>query len=411
MLDTWFSSALWPFATLGWPEQTAALRAFYPTDVARHGARDHLPLGGADDHDGARVHAARSRSPTSTCTPVIQAPDGRRMSKSLGTGIDPLEEIERSGADAVRFGLLAMSSTQDVRYSAEKIEQGAGGSRTSSSTPRGFVVLGDRRRGASAPRADARRGPLDPLAAGAVRARARARGSRPTTSRTPRSRSTTSSTASSATGTSSWSSRGWASPAAARATLRFVLRETLHARAPGHAVRDRGAVAARARDGEGLLAGVVARPADGAVDRRRRRGGARAGDRARRRRCAAGATQVGRRSRAMRSPRGSRPMATTRSSPRCSRASRASSCASGGEPAVATRRRSRAARSRSSRASTSSAHEAARASASARSSRRRSSALRAKLANEAFVSQRAGRGRRARAREARGARARSCEAL
>jgi len=55
---------------------------------------------------------------------VIQAPDGRRMSKSLGTGIDPLEEIERSGADAVRFGMLAMSSTQDVRYSAEKVEQG-----------------------------------------------------------------------------------------------------------------------------------------------------------------------------------------------------------------------------------------------------------------------------------------------
>jgi valyl-tRNA synthetase len=55
---------------------------------------------------------------------VIQAPDGRRMSKSLGTGIDPLQEIDRHGADAVRFGLLAMSSTQDVRYSAEKIQQG-----------------------------------------------------------------------------------------------------------------------------------------------------------------------------------------------------------------------------------------------------------------------------------------------
>jgi len=55
---------------------------------------------------------------------VIQAPDGRRMSKSLGTGIDPLDEIESHGADAVRFGLLAMSSSQDVRYSAEKIAQG-----------------------------------------------------------------------------------------------------------------------------------------------------------------------------------------------------------------------------------------------------------------------------------------------
>src|SRR3712207_3287531 len=57
-------------------------------------------------------------------TSVIQAPDGRRMSKSLGTGIDPLDEIESYGADAVRFGLLAMASSQDVRYSAEKIQQG-----------------------------------------------------------------------------------------------------------------------------------------------------------------------------------------------------------------------------------------------------------------------------------------------
>jgi valyl-tRNA synthetase len=55
---------------------------------------------------------------------VIQAPDGRRMSKSLGTGIDPLDVIDAHGADATRFGLLAMSSTQDVRYSAEKVEQG-----------------------------------------------------------------------------------------------------------------------------------------------------------------------------------------------------------------------------------------------------------------------------------------------
>jgi valyl-tRNA synthetase len=55
---------------------------------------------------------------------VIQAPDGRRMSKSLGTGIDPIDEIDRHGADAVRFGLLAMSSTQDVKYSSEKVQQG-----------------------------------------------------------------------------------------------------------------------------------------------------------------------------------------------------------------------------------------------------------------------------------------------
>src|SRR5213079_1936296 len=57
-------------------------------------------------------------------TSVIQAPDGRRMSKSLGTGIDPLDEIEAHGADAVRFGLLAMASQQDVRYSAQRVKQG-----------------------------------------------------------------------------------------------------------------------------------------------------------------------------------------------------------------------------------------------------------------------------------------------
>jgi len=56
---------------------------------------------------------------------VIQAPDGRRMSKSLGTGIDPLDEIDSHGADAVRFGLLAMASTQDVRYSEKRVKQGS----------------------------------------------------------------------------------------------------------------------------------------------------------------------------------------------------------------------------------------------------------------------------------------------
>ncbi len=123
VLDTWFSSALWPFATLGWPEETAALPAFYPTDVLST-ARDiiflwvarmimmGLEFTGEVPFSEVYVHS------------VIQARDGRRMSKSLGTGIDPLEEIDRHGADAVRFGLLAMSSTQDVRYSDEKVHQG-----------------------------------------------------------------------------------------------------------------------------------------------------------------------------------------------------------------------------------------------------------------------------------------------
>ncbi|HVY77821.1 MAG TPA: valine--tRNA ligase [Solirubrobacterales bacterium] len=123
VLDTWFSSAIWPFATLGWPEDTPELRAFYPTSFLTT-AREILFLwvarmimtglefaGDVPFHD-VYVHS------------VVQARDGRRMSKSLGTGIDPLEEIDVHGADALRFGLLAMSSTQDVRYSDAKVQQG-----------------------------------------------------------------------------------------------------------------------------------------------------------------------------------------------------------------------------------------------------------------------------------------------
>jgi valyl-tRNA synthetase len=123
VLDTWFSSALWPFATLGWPDRTPELHAFYPTDVLST-ARDILFLWvarmimmGLEFVHEVPFHDVYVHS-------VVQAPDGRRMSKSLGTGIDPSEEIEKHGADAVRFGLLAMSSTQDVRYSPAKVEQG-----------------------------------------------------------------------------------------------------------------------------------------------------------------------------------------------------------------------------------------------------------------------------------------------
>jgi valyl-tRNA synthetase len=142
VLDTWFSSGLWPFATLGWPEDTDELRAFYPTDVLST-ARDILFLwvarmvmlglhfAGDVPFGDVYVHS------------IIQAPDGQRMSKSLGTGIDPLAVIEGGprppvfahdgrpagdfpayGADAVRFGLLAMSSSQDVRFSEDRVAQG-----------------------------------------------------------------------------------------------------------------------------------------------------------------------------------------------------------------------------------------------------------------------------------------------
>jgi valyl-tRNA synthetase len=125
VLDTWFSSALWPFATLGWPEDTPDLRTFYPGNVLST-AREIINLWvsrmmmmgfeflGEQPFSDVVIHS------------VVQAPDGRRMSKSLGTGIDPIELIERFGADAVRYGLLKMSSTQDVRFAEGMIDEGRG---------------------------------------------------------------------------------------------------------------------------------------------------------------------------------------------------------------------------------------------------------------------------------------------
>ena len=123
VLDTWFSSALWPFATLGWPAETGELRAFYPTD-ALVTAREIIYLWVARMIMMGLEFTGTVPFRDVYITSVIQAPDGRRMSKSLGTGIDPLEDIAKHGADAVRFGLLAMSSSQDVRYSVEKVKQG-----------------------------------------------------------------------------------------------------------------------------------------------------------------------------------------------------------------------------------------------------------------------------------------------
>jgi len=123
VLDTWFSSALWPFATLGWPDDTPELRAFYPTSFLTT-AREILFLWVARMIMTGIEFAGDVPFRDVYVHSVIQARDGRRMSKSLGTGIDPLEEIDVHGADALRFGLLAMSSTQDVRFSDAKVQQG-----------------------------------------------------------------------------------------------------------------------------------------------------------------------------------------------------------------------------------------------------------------------------------------------
>jgi valyl-tRNA synthetase len=123
VLDTWFSSALWPFATLGWPDETPELGAFYPTDALVTG-RDIIFLWVARMVMMGVEFTGELPFSDVPINSIIQAPDGRRMSKSLGTGIDPLEQIAEHGADALRFGLLAMSSSQDVRYSAERVGQG-----------------------------------------------------------------------------------------------------------------------------------------------------------------------------------------------------------------------------------------------------------------------------------------------
>ncbi len=123
VLDTWFSSALWPYATLGWPDQTDELRRYYPGNV-NSTAREIIRL-----WENRMIWTGLEALGEVPFTDVIihstvLAVDGRRMSKSLGTGIDPLEAVDAHGADATRYGLLKISSTQDVRFSWGAIEEG-----------------------------------------------------------------------------------------------------------------------------------------------------------------------------------------------------------------------------------------------------------------------------------------------
>ena len=124
VLDTWFSSALWPLATLGWPVETPELARYYPGNV-NVTAREIIRLW-ENRMIFSGLFLLREIPFTDVIiTSTVLALDGRRMSKSLGTGIDPLEAVERHGADAVRYGLLKISSTQDVRFSWGAIEEGA----------------------------------------------------------------------------------------------------------------------------------------------------------------------------------------------------------------------------------------------------------------------------------------------
>ncbi len=122
VLDTWFSSALWPFATLGWPDQTEDLDYFYPTSVLST-ARDILYLWVARMIMSGLKFADEVPYHTVIIHPTVFNQEGRRMSKSLGTGIDPLELIEKYGTDATRFGLMVQTTTmQDMRFTEEKLE-------------------------------------------------------------------------------------------------------------------------------------------------------------------------------------------------------------------------------------------------------------------------------------------------
>ncbi len=123
VLDTWFSSALYPFATLGWPDETPELARYYPGSVLTT-ARDiiflwvarmifsGLELVGEDPFRDVLIHS------------TLLNPEGRRMSRTLGTGIDPEDALEPYGADATRYGLLKVTSSQDPRFSFGTIEEG-----------------------------------------------------------------------------------------------------------------------------------------------------------------------------------------------------------------------------------------------------------------------------------------------
>ncbi len=122
VLDTWFSSALWPFATLGWPQDTEDLRCFYPTQVLDT-AREILYLWVARMIFMSLHFTGKIPFSDVLIHGTVLAADGRRMSKSLGTGVDPLQMIERYGADATRAWCATFGTTgQDIRFSEEKIK-------------------------------------------------------------------------------------------------------------------------------------------------------------------------------------------------------------------------------------------------------------------------------------------------
>ncbi len=121
VLDTWFSSALWPFSTLGWPEKTADLQRYYPNDVMVTGYDIIFFWVSRMIFQGIEF---TGKSPFKDCLihGLIRDKDGKKMSKSLGNGVDPIEIVEEYGADALRYFITTNSSPgQDLRYEEEKV--------------------------------------------------------------------------------------------------------------------------------------------------------------------------------------------------------------------------------------------------------------------------------------------------
>ena len=122
VLDTWFSSALWPFSTLGWPESTEDLKKYYPTSVLVTGY-DIITFWVSRMIFSGLEHMGEKPFSTVFIHGLVRDAQGRKMSKSLGNGIDPLEVIKTYGADALRFALATGNSPgNDMRFSDEKIE-------------------------------------------------------------------------------------------------------------------------------------------------------------------------------------------------------------------------------------------------------------------------------------------------
>lgn len=122
VLDTWFSSALWPFSTLGYPEQTEDLKYFYPTDVLVTGY-DIIFFWVARMIFSGLEHMKRIPFKDVLIHGLVRDAQGRKMSKSLGNGIDPTEIIAKYGADTLRFSLInGVAAGSDMRFSDEKLE-------------------------------------------------------------------------------------------------------------------------------------------------------------------------------------------------------------------------------------------------------------------------------------------------